>query len=94
MPHKLQSEQPKEDQTERFENEKMDNLIRKQVIDALGTPVNLRSVQVRKIWNDHFRVNVLVGANAATVKIANSFFLTIDSKGSLIAATPKIMKQY
>jgi hypothetical protein len=94
MPNKLQSEQPKEDKMKQFENEKLDSLVEKQVIAALGTPMDLRSVQVRKVWDDHYRVNVIVGANAASVKIANSFFLVIGGDGSLIAATPKIMKQY
>jgi len=94
MPNKLQSEQPKEDKSDQHEREKLDNLVRKQVIAALGTPVDLRSVQVRKVWDDHYRVNVLVGVNATSVKIANSYFLTIASDGSLIAATPNITKLY
>lgn len=94
MPNKQQTEQIKDDKMEQFENEKRDNLVRKQVIAALGTPTDLRSVQVRKVWDDHYRVNVLVGVNAASVKIVNSFFLVIDSEGGLIAATPTIMKQY
>lgn len=94
MPNKLQSEQPVVDKMEQHENEKLDNLVRKQVIASLGTPVDLRGVQVRKLWDDHYRVNVLVGVNAASVKIANSYFLTIDSDGGLISATPTIMKQY
>jgi hypothetical protein len=51
-------------------------------------------VQVREVWDHHYRVNVIVGVNAGSVKVANSYFLVIDSKGSLITATPKITKQY
>jgi hypothetical protein len=93
MPNKLQCEQPN-DTLGPGERESLDNLIREQVIHALGTPFNLRSVQVRKVWDDHYRVNVLVNVGAGTVRVANSYFLVIDGDGCLTAATPKIMKMY
>lgn len=94
MPNKLQCEQPKKSTMEQHERETLDDLIREQVMHALGTPIDLRHVQVRKVWNDHYRVNVIVGPNAGAVRVANSYFLVIDSDGSLITATPKITKQY
>ena len=94
MPNKLQCEEPKEDEIEQDERERLNILIRKQVIHALGTPIDLRNVQVRKVWKDHYRVNVIVGVNAVSVRVANSYFVVIDSDGSLITATPKITKQY
>ena len=93
MPNKLQCEQPK-DKMGQDERETLDNLIREQVIHSLGSPIDLRNVQVRKVWKDHYRVNVIVGVNAGSVRVANSYFLVIDSEGSLINATPKITKQY
>ena len=94
MPNKLQIEQPKENKIKHDERETLSDLIREQVIHALGKPMDLRSVQVRKVWDDHYRVNVIVGVNAGSVRVANSYFLVIDSDGSLITATPKITKQY
>jgi hypothetical protein len=94
MPNKLQIEQPKENKMEHDERETLSDLIREQVIHALGKPMDLRSVQVRKVWDDHYRVNVIVGVNAGSVRVANSYFLVIDSDGSLITATPTITKQY
>ncbi len=94
MPNKLQIDQPKENKIDHVEREKLSDLIRQQVIHALGKPMDLRSVQVRKVWDDHYRVNVIVGVNAGSVRVANSYFLVIDSDGSLITATPKITKQY
>jgi hypothetical protein len=94
MPNKLQCEQPKEENLERAKRDTLNDLIREQVIHALGTPTDLLHVQIRKVWDDHYRVNVFVGENAGSVRVANSYFLTVDSDGSLIAATPKIMKQY
>ena len=90
---KLQCEQPK-GEIKRDDREKLDDLIREQVIHALGMPTDLRNVQVRKIWDDHYRVNVLVGMNAASIRVANSYFLVVDSDGCVIAATPKITKLY
>src|SRR5476651_2110647 len=62
MPNKLQCEQPK-DKMKQEERETLDNLIREQVIHALGTPIDLRTVQVRKVSDNQYRVNVIVGVN-------------------------------
>jgi hypothetical protein len=100
MPKEQQCEQSKDkmkrDEREALENlrEKLDNLIREQVIQALGKPTDLRNVQVRKVWQGHYRVNVIVGENGGSVRVANSYFVVIDSEGSLITATPTITKQY
>jgi hypothetical protein len=64
------------------------------VLDRLGRPRDLRSVQVRPLWNDRYRVNIFVGADVASVRIAHSYFLVVDPQGSVIAATPKITKEY
>jgi len=93
MPNKLQCEQP-EDEMGREEREAMDNRIREQVIHALGKPVDLRNVQVLKIWDGRYRVNVIVGPNAGSVRVANSFFLEVDKTGGLVSASPKITKEY
>jgi hypothetical protein len=93
MPNKLQCEQPK-DKMEKAERETLNDLIGEQVIHALGKPFDLRNVQVRKVWKDHYRVNVLVGVNAGSVRVANSYFLEVGTDGNLITATPKITKQY
>jgi hypothetical protein len=93
MPNELQCEQPK-DGMQQDEREALDNLIREQVIEALGKPIDLHNVQIRKVWMNHYRVNVIVGANAGSVRVANSYFVEIDSDGNVTAATPKITKQY
>jgi hypothetical protein len=50
--------------------------------------------QVRPLWQDHYRVNVFIGADAASAKIAHSYFLVVNSDGNIIASTPKITRQY
>lgn len=69
-------------------------LIGKQVLHTLGQPGDLQKVQVRLLWEDHYRVNVLVGKDAATVTVAHSFFLVVDSAATVIACTPQITKHY
>ena len=93
MPNKLQTEQPK-DQMGRDEREALENLIREQVIHTLGKPIDLRNVQVRKVWDNHYRVNIIVGEHAGSVRVANSYLVGIDGEGKVVTATPKITKQY
>jgi hypothetical protein len=71
-----------------------DAVIRGQIMHALGQPDALQWVQVRPLWENHFRVNVLVGVDAASVKVAHSYFLLTDGGGNILASTPKITKSY
>jgi hypothetical protein len=93
MPNKLQTERAK-DEMNQVKRETLNNLIREQVMHALGTPIDLRNVQVRKVSDTQYRVNVIVGPNAGAVRVANSYFLVVDSEGGLVTATPRITKQY
>jgi hypothetical protein len=78
----------------RNEREQLKAIIGKHVIHALGRPSDLHRVQVRPLWGDHFRVNVFVGVDAASAKVAHSYFLVADSDGNVSAATPKITREY
>ena len=69
-------------------------VIGKQVIHTLGQPSHLHGVQVRHLWEDHYRVNILVGLDAASAKVAHSYFLVADSDGNIVASTPKITRHY
>jgi hypothetical protein len=93
VPNNVQVEQPKEEQQEKDKRKALSNLIRERVMHALGKPANLREVQVKKLWADHYRVNVLVGVNPASIRVAHSYFVVID-EGGLVASTPEITKQY
>jgi hypothetical protein len=64
------------------------------VLHALGEPGGLYQVEVRPLWQDHYRVNVLVGADAASVRVAHSFFLVTGGDGKILTSTPKITRQY
>ncbi len=69
-------------------------VIGKQVLRALGRPGDLQRVQVRPLWEDHYRVNVLVGVDAGSAKVAHSYFLVADGDGNIIACTPRISRRY
>jgi len=68
--------------------------IGKHVMLSLGQPSNLYRVQVRQLWEDRFRINVYVGADLASAKVAHSFFLKIDSEGQIVSSSPRITRQY
>jgi hypothetical protein len=81
------------DNQDQRKGETWNALIREQVIHALGKPSDLLVVQVRPLWGSRYRVNVFVGPDAMSARVANSYFLTADDDGKIIASTPPIKKQ-
>lgn len=79
---------------EKQDRQKRNAVIGSHVIQSLGQPGDLQRVQVRPLWGNHYRVNVLVGADAASVRIAHSYFLVADAVGSVVTSTPKITREY
>jgi hypothetical protein len=92
MPTNQQHANPKD--LEQNKREALTALIGEQVIHALGEPGDLHQVQVRPLWADHYRVNVLRGADAASVKVAHSYFLEADGDGNILASNPQITRRY
>jgi hypothetical protein len=92
MAIKEQADKSKE--IEKHQREKLKTLIREQVMHTLGEPGNLLHVQVRSLWENFYRVNVLIGPDVVSGKVANSYFLSADVDGKIVQSTPKIIKQY
>jgi len=92
MPMQQQAEQHRD--REKLEGQQRDALIGKNVLRALGQPTNLHMVQVRRLWEDQYRVNILVGVDAASSKVAHSYFLVVGTDGSITTSTPAITKLY
>jgi hypothetical protein len=92
MTAKQQEEQ--HPQRESREREQANAAIGNRVLHTLGQPGDLHRVQVRALWEDHYRVNVFVGPDAASAKVAHSYFLVTDADGNLLACTPKLTRQY
>jgi hypothetical protein len=90
----MQHQEKQDRDQENQERQQRNALIGEKVLHALGEPADLRKVLVRRLWADRYRVNVLVGVDAATTKVAHSYFLVVGSEGNIIASTPAIAKQY
>jgi hypothetical protein len=82
------SDDPRQDQA------KLNRLIAERVLHTLGEPGGLQQVQVRRLWEEHYRVNVLVGEDFASAKVAHSYFLATDRDGNIVTSTPKLAKRY
>jgi hypothetical protein len=78
----------------RQEHERLSRLIGRQVIQTLGEPRGFQQVQVRRLWDDYFRVNVIVGGDAVSARVAHSYFLVADGEGNVVNSSPTITKQY
>src|SRR4051794_10840163 len=68
--------------------------IRGQVLRLLGEPEGLRTVQVRRLWDNRYRVNVFVGPPAAAARVAHSYFVTVDPDGTIVGSDPRIGREY
>ena len=80
--------------TGRPERERINAVIGKHVMLRLGQPHDLFGIQVRPLWEAFYRVNILVGPDAASAKVAQSFFLQADGDGNILVTTPEITRLY
>ncbi len=92
MPAKQQDQQPVDQ--EKQQRQQLRVLIGEHVLHVLGRPDDLCKVQVRQLWEGHYRVNVFVGAGITSARVAHSYFLVADSEGNIVASTPKIIRLY
>src|SRR5579871_3694717 len=69
------------------------SVIAEQVLHSLGKPLVRHRVQVRSLWEDFFRVNILAGEDAASLKVANSYFLKTDRNGMILESRPAITRE-
>lgn len=79
---------------EQARREGRESLIGKRVILALGQPSDLIQVQIRELWERRYRVNIYVGPDAISARVANSYFLETDADGNITASAPTIKRQY
>jgi len=92
MPATKQAEQRND--PERRRRDTFSSLIGEQILHALGKPHDLLKVQVRPLWENYYRANVFTGKDAGSAQVADSYFLTTDGDGNIIASAPKITKKY
>jgi len=84
----------RDEQLNRDMGNALNKLISEQVVHSLGTPDDLLKVQVRPVGSDRFRVNVFVGKDVVSGRIADSFFLTADDEGNILTSSPEIVRVY
>jgi hypothetical protein len=84
----------RDNRIEQDKQDHLDSLLREQVLHALGVPAGLLHVQVCKLWQGHYRVNVFIGVDVASARVAHSYFVVADRDGNVASATPKITKTY
>jgi len=87
-----QEKQPPE--REKKEHQNLAAAIGRRVLGVLGRPGDLLSVQVRPLWEGHYRANVLVGTAAGCARVAHSYFLVTDGEGNILTSAPAILKRY
>ena len=75
-------------------HEERSGVIIGQLLQLLGRPTALYRVEVRHLWEDHYRVNVFIGADAASTRIVRSYFLAADEDGNIVASAPDITRKY
>jgi hypothetical protein len=68
--------------------------IGQQVLQALGQPPGLRAVHVRRLWENHYRANVVVGPDVTAAAVAHSYFLVADAAGTIVTAAPTLSRLY
>jgi hypothetical protein len=71
-----------------------ESVIGGRVLDLMGRPDDPHTVQVRRLWDGHYRVNVLVGESLVFSRIAHSYFVSADSDGNILTSSPTIQKLY
>jgi hypothetical protein len=88
----LQSEQ--DHALERHRRETLTAIIGEQAMCTLGEPRYFLQAQVRWLWEGYYRLNVYVGPDVASARVAHSYFLVADDEGNITSSTPTITRQY
>ena len=66
-------------------------MIRTAVLGTMKQRDRGERIQVHLLWDNHYRVNVIVGDAALSVTIAKSYFLIVDGSGKIVASTPALV---
>ncbi len=92
MSAKQQEQKPLEQKKQ--ETELREAVIRENVLVTLGRPDELHRVQVTRVGSTNYRVNVFVGPDATSCKVAHSYFLEADGNGKILSSSPALARMY
>lgn len=84
----------RDDGSKRGEAGLLEAVVRDNVLFELGQPAGLHRLQVKCVWGNNYRVNVFVGGDVASFKVAHSYFLSADGNGKILACSPPIVRTY
>jgi hypothetical protein len=91
----MNAKEPREQPADQAEQQgrPLDASVGRRLLDALGRRGDEYTAQVRRLWEGHYRVNLLTGADPASTRIAASYFLVVGADGGILASTPGIPRQ-
>ena len=79
---------------QRQECVRLEAMIATGVLRGLGRPADFLRAGARLLWGNYYRVNVFAGPDAASARIAHSFFLEADGDGKILTSDPPVTKAY
>jgi hypothetical protein len=87
-------EEQRRAEPEASERRSLEAAVGESVMHGLGRPAGLHHVQARRVFAGNYRVNVFVGEDVASAKVAHSFFVAADADGKVVESTPAINRVY
>jgi len=66
--------------------------IRDAIIASLGRPPGLFRVAIVPLWQGRYRVNVLIGPDATSLRIPHSYFVVTGDDGVILSSSPNIVR--
>lgn len=86
------AQKSKETTIQQIAGQALNALIEEQVRYHLGSPTAIRNVQVHRLWEGRYRVNVYKGKDAASARISTSYFVAVDNRGYIVRTSPNIAR--
>lgn len=87
----IQNDSPAVDQVT-FTPQELETKLARDVLHALEPIDDLSRITVRHLWSLYFRVNVFTRKEAASAVVAYSYFVQVDSGGTILKSVPTITR--
>lgn len=83
---------------EELQEKKTKAIIEKYILDNLGRPKNYYQTQVKPLWANFYRVNIVIAIKekesmVVEYSISDSFFMKLE-EGEVVTCEPKIQRRY
>jgi hypothetical protein len=76
------------------ESGRLEGVVAAAVLRSLGRPPDFLRAGARQLWGNYYRVNIFAGPDAASARIAHSFFLEADADGKILTSSPPVARAY